>query len=80
MFLFPRESLERSRLKFSLREGKVTALCPQEGEQVWTLNIQRALLSMLQTSRTNMKQETVKEVRIKPGFVYFIRMKLEHHD
>ncbi|XP_029560066.1 uncharacterized protein LOC115156670 isoform X1 [Salmo trutta] len=56
-----RESLERSRLKFSLQGGKVTALCPQEGEQLWTLNIKRALLSMLQTSRTAEKQEVVKE-------------------
>ncbi|KAM8851209.1 uncharacterized protein AB9W97_022010 isoform 3-T3 [Spinachia spinachia] len=52
-----RESLERTRLKFSLQEGKVTALCLQEGEQVWALNIKRALLSMLQTSRMASKQE-----------------------
>ncbi|XP_042083292.1 uncharacterized protein LOC102293428 [Haplochromis burtoni] len=45
-----RESLERTRLKFSLQRGKVTALCLQEGEQVWALNIKRALLSMFQTS------------------------------
>nr|XP_057943014.1 uncharacterized protein LOC131138235 isoform X3 [Doryrhamphus excisus] len=51
-----RESLERTRLKFSLRGGKVVALCIQEGEQVWTLNIKRAFLSMLQTSRTASKQ------------------------
>ncbi|KAJ8011260.1 hypothetical protein DPEC_G00056310 [Dallia pectoralis] len=59
-----RESLEKSRLKFSLQEGKVTALCPQEGEQVWTLNIKRALLSMLQTSRTGEKQEVVEEADV----------------
>ncbi|XP_054625428.1 uncharacterized protein LOC129177877 [Dunckerocampus dactyliophorus] len=51
-----RESLERTRLKFSLRGGKVVALCIQDGEQVWTLNIKRAFLSMLQTSRTTSKQ------------------------
>ncbi|KAG7277414.1 hypothetical protein CRUP_033369 [Coryphaenoides rupestris] len=56
-----RESLERRRLKFSLGGGKVTALCPQEGEQVWALNIKRALLSMLQTSHTASKQEIDKE-------------------
>lgn len=60
VFLFPRESLERARLKFSLQGGKVTALCLQEGEQVWALNIKRALLSMLQTSRTVSKQEEVR--------------------
>ncbi|XP_030016477.1 uncharacterized protein LOC115437389 [Sphaeramia orbicularis] len=57
-----RESLERTRLKFSLQGGKVTALCPQEGEQVWALNIKRALLSMLQTSdmvsKLELKNET----------------------
>ncbi|XP_019901155.3 uncharacterized protein LOC105030387 isoform X2 [Esox lucius] len=59
-----RESLERSRLKFSLQQGKVTALCLQEGEQVWTLNIKRSLLSMLQTSRTAKKQEVVEETDV----------------
>lgn len=69
MFLFPRESLERTRLKFSLQGGKVTALCLQEGEQVWALNIKRALLSMLQTSRMASKQESEKEVRVDEGHV-----------
>lgn len=64
VFLFPRESLERARLKFSLQGGKVTALCLQEGEQVWALNMKRALLSMFQTSRTASKQELVQEVRL----------------
>lgn len=64
VFLFLRESLERTRLKFSVQGGKVTALCIQEGEQVWALNIKRALLSMLQTSRTASKQELEKEVRV----------------
>nr|XP_020442398.1 uncharacterized protein LOC109951951 [Monopterus albus] len=59
-----RESLERSRLKFSLQGGKVTALCLQEGEQVWALNIKRALLSMLQTSHTASKQELEEETDI----------------
>ena len=62
VFLFPRESLERSRLKFSLRGGKVTALCLQEGEQVWALNIKRALLSMLQTSPVVTKVKEEREV------------------
>ncbi|XP_056913419.1 uncharacterized protein LOC130539234 isoform X1 [Takifugu flavidus] len=59
-----RESLERARLKFSLQGGKVTALCLQEGEQVWALNMKRALLSMFQTSRTASKQELVQETDI----------------
>lgn len=69
MFLLPRESLERARLKFSLRGGKVTALCLQEGEQVWALNIKRALLSMLQTSRLASRLELEKEVRFSGGSV-----------
>lgn len=67
VFLFPRESLERARLKFSLQGGKVTALCLQEGEQVWALNMKRALLSMFQTSRVASKQELVQEVRLVEG-------------
>ncbi|XP_035489892.2 uncharacterized protein LOC118310747 isoform X2 [Scophthalmus maximus] len=59
-----RESLERTRLKFSLQGGKVTALCLQEGEQVWALNIKRALLSMLQTSRMGAKQELEEETDV----------------
>ncbi|XP_070774929.1 uncharacterized protein [Enoplosus armatus] len=59
-----RESLERTRLKFSLQGGKVTALCLQEGEQVWALNIKRALLSMLQTSRMASKQKLEKETDV----------------
>ncbi|XP_068995564.1 uncharacterized protein [Embiotoca jacksoni] len=59
-----RESLERTRLKFSLQGGKVTALCLQEGEQVWALNIKRALLSMLQTSPMASKLELQKETDV----------------
>lgn len=73
MFLFPRESLERTRLKFSLQGGKVIALCLQEGEQVWALNIKRAFLSMLQTSRSS-KKESVNEVRVDAIYIleYYI--------
>lgn len=73
LFLFPRESLERARLKFSLQGGKVTALCVQEGEQVWALNMKRALLSMFQTSRMASKQELVQEVRPDQGCVPSLR-------
>ncbi|XP_019733519.1 apolipophorins isoform X1 [Hippocampus comes] len=50
-----RESLERTPLKFCLHGGKVFNLCIQEGEQMWTLNIKKAFLSMLQTSNTKSK-------------------------
>lgn len=79
VFLFPRESLERTRLKFSLRGGKVTALCLQEGEQVWALNIKRALLSMLQTSRVASKQELEKEVRVDGGWCSTICTRCLHN-
>ncbi|KAM4551263.1 uncharacterized protein PAE49_015110 isoform 2-T2 [Odontesthes bonariensis] len=59
-----RESLERTRLKFSLQGGKVTALCLQDGEQVWALNIKKALLSMLQTSPVVTKLKEEKETDI----------------
>ncbi|KAM8838905.1 uncharacterized protein ACB058_015501 isoform 2-T2 [Synchiropus picturatus] len=59
-----RESLEKTRLRFSLQGGKVTALCLQEGEQVWTLNIKRGFLSMIQTSHTSAKQETELETDV----------------
>ncbi|XP_057190895.1 apolipophorins-like isoform X2 [Triplophysa rosa] len=59
-----RESLEKNPLQFSLEGGKVTKLCPQEAEQVWTLNIKRSILSMLQTSDSGRARETVKETDV----------------
>ncbi|XP_028831417.1 uncharacterized protein LOC114787739 [Denticeps clupeoides] len=56
-----RESLEKQPLRFALREGRVATLCPQAAEQVWTLNIKRAILSMLQTSHTGRARERVEE-------------------
>ncbi|XP_065125287.1 uncharacterized protein [Paramisgurnus dabryanus] len=59
-----RESLEKNPLRFSLEGGKVTKLCPQEAEQVWTLNIRRSILSMLQTSHSGRVRETVRETDV----------------
>ncbi|XP_058251674.1 apolipophorins isoform X3 [Hemibagrus wyckioides] len=59
-----REALEKKPLRFLLQGGKVTALCPQGTEQVWALNIKRAILSMLQTSHSGRVRETVKETDI----------------
>ncbi|TSS97525.1 Vitellogenin [Bagarius yarrelli] len=59
-----REALEKKPLRFLLQGGKVTALCPQGSEQVWALNIKRAILSMLQTSHSGRVREIVKETDI----------------
>ncbi|KAB5579798.1 hypothetical protein PHYPO_G00199100 [Pangasianodon hypophthalmus] len=59
-----REALEKKPLRFLLQGGKVTALCPQGTEQVWALNIKRAILSMLQTSHSGRVREIVKETDI----------------
>ncbi|KAJ8274701.1 hypothetical protein COCON_G00093260 [Conger conger] len=59
-----REALERNALLFSIREGKVLEVCPQAGEVAWTLNIKRAILSVLQTSHTGETQEMVEETDI----------------
>ncbi|XP_039517178.1 uncharacterized protein LOC120471430 [Pimephales promelas] len=59
-----RESLEKNPLRFSLEGGKVTKLCPQEAEQVWTLNIKRSILSMFQTSRSGRVMETLRETDV----------------
>ncbi|KAJ8356851.1 hypothetical protein SKAU_G00196450 [Synaphobranchus kaupii] len=58
-----REALERNAMLFSMREGKVLEVCPRAGEAGWTLNIKRAILSVLQTSHTRETQEMVEEVR-----------------
>ncbi|XP_016358795.1 apolipophorins-like [Sinocyclocheilus anshuiensis] len=54
-------SLEKNPLRFWLEGGKVTKLCPQEAEQVWTLNIKRSILSMFQTSHSGRARETIRE-------------------
>ncbi|XP_073705892.1 uncharacterized protein [Garra rufa] len=59
-----RESLEKNPLRFWLEGGKVTKLCPQEAEQVWTLNIKRSILSMFQTSHSGRATETVRETDV----------------
>ncbi|XP_073779106.1 uncharacterized protein si:dkeyp-106c3.1 isoform X4 [Danio rerio] len=59
-----RESLEKNPLRFSLEGGKVTMFCPQEAEQVWTLNIKRSILSMIQTSHSGRARETVRETDV----------------
>ncbi|XP_051722649.1 uncharacterized protein LOC127497907 isoform X1 [Ctenopharyngodon idella] len=59
-----RESLEKNPLWFSLEGGKVTKLCPQEAEQVWTLNIKRSILSMFQTSHSGRVRETLREIDV----------------
>ncbi|XP_043117620.1 uncharacterized protein LOC122360826 [Puntigrus tetrazona] len=59
-----RESLEKNPLRFWLEGGKVTKLCSQEAEQVWTLNIKRSILSMFQTSRSGRARETVRETDV----------------
>ncbi|KAF4116813.1 hypothetical protein G5714_001366 [Onychostoma macrolepis] len=59
-----RESLEKNPLRFWLEGGKVTKLCSQEAEQVWTLNIKRSILSMFQTSHSGRARETVRETDV----------------
>ncbi|XP_035391907.1 uncharacterized protein LOC113570078 [Electrophorus electricus] len=59
-----REALEKNPLRFLLQGGKVTGLCPREAEQVWALNIKRAILSMLQTSHSERARETVRETDV----------------
>ncbi|XP_035276169.1 uncharacterized protein LOC118228818 isoform X3 [Anguilla anguilla] len=59
-----REALERNALLFSMRQGKVLEVCPRAGEAAWTLNIKRAILSVLQTSHTGETQEMVEETDI----------------
>ncbi|KAK1786722.1 hypothetical protein P4O66_017119, partial [Electrophorus voltai] len=61
---FGREALEKNPLRFLLQGGKVTGLCPREAEQVWALNIKRAILSMLQTSHSERARETVRETDV----------------
>jgi len=43
-------SLERFTLKFTFDDGIIHELCPDRREPVWTLNLKRGILSMLQNS------------------------------
>lgn len=42
--------LERFELRFSFDDGVIHELCPHRHEPVWTLNLKRGMLSMLQNS------------------------------
>lgn len=43
-------NLERFVLKFAYDDGKIEELCPQKQEPIWTLNLKRGVLSMLQNT------------------------------
>merc|ERR1712018_150910 len=43
-----KRSVQEKTLRFSLVNGRVESVCPEDGEQAWVLNIKRAILSGLQ--------------------------------
>ncbi|XP_051877297.1 apolipophorins-like [Pristis pectinata] len=59
-----RAALEKHPLHFSFQDGIIPEICPAEGEETWSLNIKRGILSVFQDSYTVNKKETVEEVDI----------------
>ncbi|XP_059837117.1 apolipophorins-like [Hypanus sabinus] len=57
-------ALEKHPLHFSFQDGIIPEICPAEGEETWSLNIKRGILSVFQDSYTVNKKETVEEVDI----------------
>ncbi len=37
--------LEKNSLRFAFEDGRITAVCPVDGEQKWALNVKRGILS-----------------------------------
>ncbi|XP_076440191.1 uncharacterized protein LOC143279842 [Babylonia areolata] len=52
-----KSALESRPLRFAFHDGSVTSLCPDDREELWTLNIKRGILSALQNSMRQMERE-----------------------
>lgn len=55
-----KRDLERYSLHFSFQDGRISDICPTEGDTVLALNIKRGFLSAFQTSGD--KSEMISEV------------------
>ena len=45
-----KRGLERKLLRFAFDDGVVRELCPEPGDEVWSLNLRRGVLSMMQNT------------------------------
>jgi len=50
------EDLQRNPLRFSGLDGKISYLCPAKDEPLWALNYKRAILSVFQSSMTDISE------------------------
>ena len=59
-----KRSLEKNPLMFSFQDGRIEDVCPSDDEQIWALNIKRAIISAFQNSMDDFSHELkTKEVR-----------------
>jgi len=50
-----KQSLESKPLRFAFIDGTIENVCPTAGEEVWTLNVKRGVLSTLQNTMTSLQ-------------------------
>ncbi|EFO23596.1 hypothetical protein LOAG_04890 [Loa loa] len=51
--------LERSSLRFAFDDGEVKAICPDDTDPIWALNIKRAILSAFQTKHEGIRETDI---------------------
>ncbi|KAM3718740.1 putative apolipophorin protein [Dirofilaria immitis] len=51
--------LERSSLRFAFDDGEVKAVCPDDNDPTWAVNIKRAILSAFQTKYEGAREEDI---------------------
>lgn len=51
-------SLQERPLRFAYLDGTIDAVCPDDREQTWVLNVKRGLLSSLQNTMVSLEGET----------------------
>ena len=59
-----RSLLEKHSTRFSFDDGVIRNICPSQEEEVWALNFKRGLLSVFQTSMTNIDLQSQKVLEV----------------
>ena len=52
-----KRSLELHPLMFSFQDGRIEDVCPTNDEQIWALNIKRAIITAFQNTMNDLSQE-----------------------
>lgn len=64
------QELEQKTLQFAFQNGKIDSICADDSETVWSLNVKRGILSMLQ-STMDKDQSIEKDIQEVRYYFYF---------